>query len=129
MSLAAEFERFVSECVPFNEPKPAAPTPDDHRRKCLDWWFSLRTESPYLSTIATTLATIAPTSAAVERSFQVEGDAHRSDRPNLSPSNSEAECFIRMNYHTLSKAQTFDPDECKDIVEEHADEDEPVAVP
>jgi hypothetical protein len=108
----------MSEAAPFNTPKPPQPSLESWRRRSLDYWFSLRTEAPYLSPMATILLSIAPTSGAVERSFQIQGDAHRSDRPNLSPENAEAEVFIRMNLGVLGGQKTHDPDECEAVEEE-----------
>jgi hypothetical protein len=117
-SVAGEFERFMSEAVPFNEVKPPKPSVNKWRRRAVDYWFAFRTESPYLSRIATVLHSIAPTSASVERSFQIQGDAHRSDRPNLSHENEEAEVFIRMNLRALGGGEKVDPDACEDVSEE-----------
>jgi hypothetical protein len=80
-----------------------------------DFWCAFKTEAEHLSAVGVTLATIMPTSAPVERSFQIQGYVHNSRRASLAHETVEAEVFIRMNVRNMSCGRKCDPDDCQTV--------------
>jgi hypothetical protein len=116
LTLAAEFESFLASTHPFAGKRPSEPSSKERKLVSQLFWKGHKTEAPFLSIVGLFLCSVAPSSASVERSFQIQGDAQRSDRPRLSQENAEAESFIRMNKWPLKKEQ-YDPDACESIAE------------
>jgi len=105
MQIAAQFEQYMAEAPPFGDPMPSEPAREVRKKMTLTYWYAHLAEAPLLSKFAVSLASITPTSAGAERAFQIESDVFAADRPGLSHENTEAETYIRLNYHAIASTE------------------------